>query len=122
MALLLRLGGVPARVASGFTPGTKDPKTGEWVVRDLDAHSWVEVWFDGIGWVTFDPTPAASPARGQETPNRSTPTAPASRPRFGNLNKDLRNPQPQAGRNGADAPARAKAGQGGGLGVGLILT
>ena len=34
-------------------------------MRDLDAHSWVEVWFGGIGWVTFDPTPSSSPASSQ---------------------------------------------------------
>jgi transglutaminase-like putative cysteine protease len=65
MALLLRLGGVPARVSAGFTSGSRDAKTKEWVVRDLDAHSWVEAWFPGHGWVTFDPTPAAAPARSQ---------------------------------------------------------
>ena len=63
MALLLRFGGVPARVASGFSPGGFRRRQGEWVVRDRDAHSWVEAWFDGIGWVTFDPTPTATPAR-----------------------------------------------------------
>ena len=35
----------------------------QWIVRDTDAHAWVEAWFDGFGWVTFDPTPAATPAR-----------------------------------------------------------
>jgi transglutaminase-like putative cysteine protease len=65
MALLLRMGGIPARVSSGFTAGSYDRKTREYVVRDLDAHSWVEVWYSGIGWVTFDPTPAAAPARSQ---------------------------------------------------------
>ena len=112
MALLLRLGGVPARVASGFAPGTRDAKTGEWVIRDLDAHSWVEVWFSGIGWVTFDPTPASSPARGQETSN-NVATTPAGRPRFGNLNKDLRNPQPNARAGGARKPAARGAHHGG---------
>ena len=63
MALLLRLGGVPARVATGFSPGGFKRSQGEWVIRDRDAHSWVEAWYDGIGWVTFDPTPAATPAR-----------------------------------------------------------
>ena len=63
MALLLRFGGVPARVATGFSPGGFRRGAGEWVVRDRDAHSWVEAWFDGIGWVTFDPTPTATPAR-----------------------------------------------------------
>jgi protein-glutamine gamma-glutamyltransferase len=65
MALLLRMGGVPTRVVTGFTSGSLDSKTKEYVVRDLDAHSWVEVWYGGIGWVTFDPTPALAPPRAQ---------------------------------------------------------
>ena len=65
MALLLRMGGVPARVSSGFSTGVLDRKAGEYVVRDLDAHSWVEVWYAGFGWVTKDPTPSAAPARSQ---------------------------------------------------------
>ncbi len=65
MALLLRMGGVPARVAGGFSPGSYSRKRRDYVVRDLDAHSWVEAWFPGYGWVTFDPTPAAAPARSQ---------------------------------------------------------
>ena len=65
MALLLRMGGVPARVASGFAPGSYDRKRKEYVVRDLDAHSWVEAYFPGYGWVPFDPTPAIAPARSQ---------------------------------------------------------
>jgi transglutaminase-like putative cysteine protease len=62
MALLLRMGGVPARVAVGFTQGHQDAVTGSWLVSDLDAHAWVEVWFPHYGWVEFDPTPAADPA------------------------------------------------------------
>jgi transglutaminase-like putative cysteine protease len=77
MALLLRMGGVPARVAGGFSPGRFDPDAGQWVVTDLDAHSWVEMFVPGRGWATFDPTPAASPARGQITPNVGTGTAAA---------------------------------------------
>jgi transglutaminase-like putative cysteine protease len=66
MALLLRLGGIPARVATGFSPGNFDSRRKAYIVQDTDAHSWVEAWFEGIGWVTFDPTPAASPARAQQ--------------------------------------------------------
>jgi transglutaminase-like putative cysteine protease len=61
MALLLRMNGIPARVAAGFASGTQADGH-SYTVRDTDAHSWVEVWFDGIGWVPFDPTPAAAPA------------------------------------------------------------
>ena len=55
MALMLRLIGVPARVAVGFTSGTREDDS--WVVTDHDAHAWVEVWFAGQGWIPFDPTP-----------------------------------------------------------------
>ncbi len=65
MALLMRMGGIPARVVTGFSTGATDTKTGEYVVRDFDAHSWVEVYYPNWGWITFDPTPAASPARSQ---------------------------------------------------------
>jgi transglutaminase-like putative cysteine protease len=65
MALLLRMAGIPARVVSGFSTGATDLKTGEFVVRDFDAHSWVEVYYPSWGWLTFDPTPADSPARSQ---------------------------------------------------------
>jgi transglutaminase-like putative cysteine protease len=67
MALMLRMAGIPARVAAGFSPGSYNKDTREYRVRDLDAHSWVEVWFSGIGWVPFDPTPARSPAQSQSS-------------------------------------------------------
>jgi hypothetical protein len=67
MALMLRMSGIPARVAAGFSPGSYNRDTGEYRVRDLDAHSWVEVYFTGIGWVPFDPTPARSPAQSQSS-------------------------------------------------------
>jgi hypothetical protein len=63
MAMLLRMGGVPARVAAGFTPGAYDSLTHRYVVTDVDAHAWVEVWFPRYGWVRFDPTPGSAPAR-----------------------------------------------------------
>jgi protein-glutamine gamma-glutamyltransferase len=63
MALMLRMVGIPARVATGFAPGTQQTNApGVYRVRDYDAHSWVEVYFRDIGWVTFDPTPSSSPA------------------------------------------------------------
>lgn len=61
MALLLRMNGIPARIAAGFRPRVYDAATGALRVRALDAHSWVEVYFAGVGWVPFDPTPALGP-------------------------------------------------------------
>jgi transglutaminase-like putative cysteine protease len=58
MALMLRYLGVPARVAAGFSSGQFDKSNGEWIVTDHDAHEWVEAWFQGWGWVPFDPTPS----------------------------------------------------------------
>jgi protein-glutamine gamma-glutamyltransferase len=55
MALMLRMLGVPARVAAGFTSGKRED--GGWTVTDHDAHAWVEAWFPGYGWLAFDPTP-----------------------------------------------------------------
>ena len=72
MALLLRMAGIPARVVTGFSTGATDLKTGEYVVRDFDAHSWVEVYYPSWGWLTFDPTPADSPARSQPSDVAST--------------------------------------------------
>jgi hypothetical protein len=103
MALLLRMGGVPARVASGFTPGTYDRGRREWVVRDFDAHSWVEAYFPGIGWVTFDPTPPVAPPRGQLAPLTNAKGA------------DVR-PVSQGGRR-ADVPRRAARGGGAGADI-----
>jgi Transglutaminase-like superfamily len=57
MALMLRLLGIPSRVAVGFTSGTYDADEEEWVVADTNAHAWVEVWFPRFGWIPFDPTP-----------------------------------------------------------------
>jgi hypothetical protein len=67
MAMLLRMGGIPARVAAGFTSGSRASSSHPWTVTDIDAHAWVEAWFPHYGWVRFDPTPASAPARGGDT-------------------------------------------------------
>jgi hypothetical protein len=56
MAVLLRDMGVPTRIAVGFLPGAVDLLTGAEQVLNSSAHAWVEVYFPGYGWVTFDPT------------------------------------------------------------------
>jgi transglutaminase-like putative cysteine protease len=86
MALMLRMGGIPARVASGFSPGTYNSERKDWVVRDTDAHSWVEAYFKPYGWVTFDPTPAASPANSQlDDGSGSAASGPVPVPNLGTL-------------------------------------
>ncbi|MEN0014938.1 MAG: transglutaminase-like domain-containing protein, partial [Solirubrobacteraceae bacterium] len=60
-ALLLRMAGVPTRVATGFATGLQT-KPGVFTVRDADAHAWIEVYFKGVGWVPFNPTPPAADA------------------------------------------------------------
>ena len=67
MALMLRYLGIPARVAAGFTSGNFDEDEGRWTVADTNAHTWVEVWFDGYGWLPFDPTPGRGRLRAEYT-------------------------------------------------------
>jgi len=59
MAVMLRTLNIPARVVNGFRGGEFNDLTGSYIVRARDAHSWVEAYFPGTGWVTFDPTPAS---------------------------------------------------------------
>ncbi len=58
MAILLRTLGIPSREVNGFLPGEYNDLGGDYIVRASDAHSWVEVYFPGVGWQVFDPTPA----------------------------------------------------------------
>jgi hypothetical protein len=67
MALMLRYLGIPARVAAGFTSGSLDDEGDTWTVTDRNAHTWVEVWFRGYGWLPFDPTPARGRLAGAYT-------------------------------------------------------
>ncbi|MBV9195712.1 MAG: transglutaminase domain-containing protein [Solirubrobacterales bacterium] len=78
MALLLRMGGIPARVATGFTTGLRSSARRAWVATDLDAHAWVEAWFPHYGWVRFDPTPAVAPARGGSSQVAAPPSLAAA--------------------------------------------
>jgi len=60
MTVMLRTLGIPARYVSGFLPGEYNDVAGDFIVRASDAHTWVEVYFPGYGWLTFDPTPSGS--------------------------------------------------------------
>jgi hypothetical protein len=110
MALMLRMGGVPARVASGFSPGSYNSSRKDWVIRDTDAHSWVEAYFKPYGWVTFDPTPAAAPANSQlDDTSGSANGGPVPVPNLGTLGQSGDRPF-AAGDPGADIAAEDKGG------------
>jgi hypothetical protein len=57
MAIMLRTLGIPTREVNGFLPGEYNDLGEDYIVRASDAHSWVEVYFPGTGWMIFDPTP-----------------------------------------------------------------
>lgn len=57
MTVMLRSLGIPARFATGYATGEQVGET-RWEVRGLHSHTWVQVYFAGFGWVTFDPTPS----------------------------------------------------------------
>src|SRR2546429_3656502 len=67
--LMLRSLGIPARLATGYATGDYDPILNQAVVREHDAHAWVEVWFSGHGWVPVDPTPGVSPLAATRFPS-----------------------------------------------------
>jgi protein-glutamine gamma-glutamyltransferase len=58
MTVMLRSLGIPARMVNGFRGGEYNDLTGNYIIRERDAHSWVEAYFPEYGWVSFDPTPA----------------------------------------------------------------
>lgn len=60
MTIMARMLGVPARIVNGFSQGHFDQERKVWDVYGSDAHSWVQVYFPGFGWINFDPTPGFS--------------------------------------------------------------
>jgi hypothetical protein len=94
MAVMLRYLGIPARIGLGFTQGTPGDEVGTYTVTAQDYHSWVEVPFNGFGYVTFDPTPGSdlSNASYASVATVSKPTAcPPNTPRCGTGPKDRGN-------------------------------
>ena len=75
MVVLARLNGIPARLAIGYSTGTHDPATGDYIVTELNGHSWPELYFPGAGWIPFEPTSSfALPTRVESV---ARPAAPA---------------------------------------------
>jgi hypothetical protein len=61
MVVMARAVGLPSRLVVGYAEGRYDPEQERYVVSEAEAHSWVEVYFPGVGWVEFEPT-AGRPA------------------------------------------------------------
>jgi transglutaminase-like putative cysteine protease len=110
MAVMARALGIPARVAVGFTAGTRQ-SDGSYLVTTHDVHSWPELYFPGSGWVRFEPTAeVANAADGGSTPSYAQPrqqgqtdTAPAP-------NSTLTQPQQPSHGSGCDGSANAASG------------
>jgi len=62
-AVLMRAAGIPARIATGYLGSEQGFAAGYFIVRQSDAHAWVEVWLPGQGWVRVDPTTTVAPDR-----------------------------------------------------------
>ena len=92
MALMARVLDIPSRVAVGFTPG-EELEEDLWAVTAHDAHAWPEIWFEGVGWVRFEPTPGGGD--GGATPTYAP--APASETQGG------------GGRGGSDTEPNLRA-------------
>jgi transglutaminase-like putative cysteine protease len=114
MVMMLREVGVPARLVEGFTSGTFDPTVGKYVVKQVNAHAWVEVYFPTYGWIEFEPTPSETPFLRAEEPldpnalgaggDGSSPDDPRD-PSQRLLERDL-----ELGEGGADPSASGAAG------------
>lgn len=84
MAVMARQLGIPTRVVNGFSHGNFDGVQHVWVVNGEDAHSWVQAYLPGFGWISFDPTPGFAPLSvgggAKPTPTATPPTKPTPTP------------------------------------------
>jgi transglutaminase-like putative cysteine protease len=132
MAVMARLLGIPSRVAVGFTAGTPTGAS-TWVVKTSDAHAWPELYFQGAGWLRFEPTPSGVAGQGTATPPTYSvpvlPGTPAQAPSTAPGSLAAGSPGSRGGstaisphiRSGTGSQAGSgPAGPGGGIPAGLI--
>ncbi|SNS12383.1 Transglutaminase-like superfamily protein [Streptosporangium subroseum] len=104
MAVLARILGIPARVAIGYTSGTNF--AGEWQVRTHDSHAWPELYFEGTGWLRFEPTPTGGGGQGSATVPSYT------RPEIAPTTTDEPSASPTSSSGSADLPGGPTANRG----------
>ncbi|MGB3632839.1 MAG: transglutaminase-like domain-containing protein, partial [Rubrobacteraceae bacterium] len=101
MALIARDLDIPSRVVYGSTQGEPgDP--GEYIVRGRNMHTWVELYFPGIGWYSFDPTPGFS------LPNAMQANAPPPQTPIAQDDLRMQGPAAFGGQDPADQPVEDK--------------
>ncbi len=95
MTIMARELGIPARVVEGYTNGKYDVKQNQWVIRGTDAHSWVQIYFAGYGWVNFEPSASFSSfTRPVVSSNTVASTGGSTSPQAsGNRNRQARLPE-----------------------------
>ena len=114
MTIMARLLGIPTRMMNGFDHGHMDSKRKVWVVDGSDAHSWVQAYFPGYGWINFDPTPGfalngSQPTKSPvatATPTKPAPTATPTSKKKAAPGKLPSDPQAGGGSTAADAVTR----------------
>jgi transglutaminase-like putative cysteine protease len=126
MIVLLRLQGIPARLAQGFLPSAPDANGVETITRS-SAHAWVEVYFPGYGWITFDPTggsvgqPEVLQAGPRVTPRPKASIGPLGSGNDQNIN-ERRTPRANGGNSaGGTSAGGSGPGTGGYVIVGVLL-
>ena len=104
MAVLVRELGIPARVAVGYQTGTKQ-EDGTYLVQSKNAHAWVEVFFEGYGWLQFEPTPGHGTHPNAEAGTYLNPVESSTNPDGTSTNPD--DPNNLTGGGGAECAAAA---------------
>ena len=106
MNVMLRTLGIPSRQMSGFGVGVFDEKTHQYNVNSLDAHSWVEVFFPGYGWIPFEPTPdnINTPVNRPATKEALNAPQSASAQPSARIPPGLREPSDASGGSSSNAP------------------
>ena len=80
MVVLARGAGLPARLVVGYAPGSYDPENARYVVTEMDAHSWAEIYFPDYGWIEFEPTSSRAPITVPEESSQSEDYKPRTEP------------------------------------------
>ncbi|MDE3075165.1 MAG: transglutaminase domain-containing protein [Chloroflexota bacterium] len=80
MAVMLRELGIPARIVSGFAPGSLDPGDGYYHVTEKDTHTWTQAYFPGYGWIDFEPSAQQPPFPRAHAPRSSSAGGAQSQP------------------------------------------